>query len=99
MGQQGLGRFTTTGRHHLGDVRQKSGFVAFRARFQISRHRIGGIGLNHQPTGRNTRYLFAQQLTTALIAEPAGHPDMQPQRQTLVQLLVGTGEAVQHGSR
>ena len=99
MGQQGLGRFTTTGRHHLGDVRQKSRFVAFRARFQIPRHQIGGIGLDHQPTGRNAGHLFAQQLTAAFVAEPASHPDMQPQRQTLVQLLVGAGEAVQHGTR
>lgn len=99
MGQQGLGRFTTTGRHHLGDVRQKCRFVALRARFQISRHQIGGICLDHQPTGRNASYLFAQQLTTAFVAEPASHPYMQPQRQTLVQLLIGAGEAVQHGSR
>ncbi len=99
VGQQGLGRFTTTGRHHLGDVRQKSGFVAFRARFQIARHQIGCVGLDHQAAGWNAGHLLAQQLAAAFVAEPAGHPDMQPQRQTLVQLLVGAGEAVQHGSR
>ncbi|MNC39674.1 hypothetical protein D3C75_883440 [compost metagenome] len=80
-------------------MRQKSGFVAFRSGFQIPRHQIGGVGLDHQPTGGDARYLLAQQLATALVTEPAGHPYVQPQRQALVQLLVGAGEAVQHGPR
>ncbi len=97
MGQQGLGRFTTAGRHHLGDVRQKSGFIAFRSGFQIPRHQIGGVSLYHQAASRNAGHLLTQQLAAALVAKPTGHPDMQPQRQALVQLLVGTCEAVQHG--
>jgi hypothetical protein len=67
-------------------------------RLEVAGQQIGRIGLHHQPIGRNARHGAAQVRAAALVADPAGDADAEPERQVVLELGNTAGEAVSHSA-
>jgi hypothetical protein len=69
-----------------------------RLRLEVAGQQIGRIGFQHQPIGRNARHGAAQVRAAALVANPAGDADAEPERQVILQLGYSAGEAMSHSA-
>jgi len=99
--RQSLRGFAAALGHDPEDVWQMARLVATvpGLRLEVAWQEVWRIGLEHQPVGRNAADELAQVPATALIADPAGDADREPQLQVVVQLLRVAREAMCDPSR
>src|SRR5207302_1961269 len=64
----------------------------------VARQQIRAVGFDQQPPGGDLRHEGGEMAATALIADPAGDPDRQPQLEITRQLLRRAGEAMRHAA-
>jgi hypothetical protein len=69
-----------------------------RSRLEVAGQEIRRIGLHHQPIGRNVRHGAAQVRAAALVADPTGDTDAEPERQVVLELGSAAGEAMSHSA-
>ena len=70
-----------------------------RLRNEVSWKKVRRIGLDHEAIERDAGDDLAQMLAAALVADPAGHPDVEVEIEVGVERRVVTGEAVDDGVR
>jgi hypothetical protein len=82
------------------DVEQVHRLIAprLRSRLEIAGQEIRRIGLHHQPIGRNVRHGAAQIRAAALVTDPTGDADAEPERQVVLELGNTPGEAMSHSA-
>jgi len=86
-------------RHGGKHMRQEGRLVTpiARSRPQIPRQQIRTIGFDQQALGGDIAHQLQQMRAAALIADPAGNPDVQPQIQVSVKRSAIAREAVHYG--
>ncbi len=79
-----------------GDMRKVRRLVSAggRLRLQVSRQKIGTIGLDHQLVGGNPAHERQQVSAAPLVADPAGDADAEAHAEVVVQLVRLTREAM-----
>lgn len=100
-GSEFHGRGFPERRHRLHDPGQERRLIppAHRWRFGGRRQQERGIGLDHQPFGRDHGHALAQRGATALISHPAGDAEVQIQLDTGLDHRLIAGKAVKDGIR
>src|SRR5947209_6659120 len=88
-------------RHGLQYVRQESGLVAPRLRLRphVAGRQVRRIGLEQQAIARDVAHERKQMLPAALVADPAGDADVEPELDIGVELVLLAGKAVRNGAR
>src|SRR5204863_9199366 len=66
--------------------------------YDVARQQIRAVGFDEQSPGGNLRHEGGEMAATALVADPAGDPDRQPELQLTRQLLRRPGEAMHHAA-
>src|SRR5688572_17528982 len=96
LGGDLLGGTAERARDGFQDVRQERRLVAprLRLRLEISRRKVGRVGLEQQPLARDLAHQLEQVRAAALVADPAGDADVQAEVEISLQLPALAREAV-----